>query len=366
MAALVVLSVLIWWVDDSMVEAQVGLSLLGILLMAAAVLVGPLGAGVLGILVAGLSRRPTPWSARLFNVAVASLLGVVVGMVYLAAGGWADTTSARGVTTIVRTLALPLATATVVQVVLNVALIVGILRITQAVPIRVTVGRLLRSTGLMGAGSWLLAVLLVTLWQPAGLGAISVVILLVPLIGVQWVLAQVSASLRMQEQSVELLVAAIELRLPHLQGHAARVAALSERMADQAGLSIESIRDVQLAARLHDLGQATRSPLDPALDPMDLAVRVERAQRAAELLSGLPFLAGAVAILRRFGRIDHTSTDESAIVTLAAAYDRLAIEGDDVRIEDVLDQPWITGPADPRVVEALSRSIERAHAGAGT
>lgn len=357
---LIVLSVIIWSVGENLVESQVGISLLGILLLAAAVVVGPLGAGLIGVVVTAVSRVRTPWSARLFNMAVSGLLGVVAGAVYASAGGTSHAAVIRGLGALTREVALPLLVAVGAQAVVNVVLIAGIMRVSQGVPVRLTVSRLMLTTGALSLGYAVLATLLVILWLPAGLGPVSVVLLLAPLMGAQWVLGQYAAQKRTQEQSLGLLVAAIELRLPHLVGHAERVGQLSGRMAEHLGLRVSEVRDVQRAGLLHDLGQIALPPKAEETDREVLrSARAAQRDRGAQMLEGVGFLEGAAALLSQdSGAADHPVGRE--IVALAAAYDMaVVVQGRELTVAEFCVDHGQVRPLSPRVVDALNWCVSR-------
>jgi hypothetical protein len=362
--ALAVLSAIIWSVGENLVESQVGITLLGILLLAAAVVVGPLGAGLVGVLVAGVSRVRTPWSARVFNMAVSGLLGVVAGVVYSAAGGSSQAAALRGLGPVTAELAIPLLVAVGAQAVVNVILIAGIMRVSQGVPLRLTASRLFLTTGALSLGYAVLATLLVILWLPAGLGAVSVVLALAPLMGAQWALGQYAAQKRTQEQSLELLVAAIELRLPHLVGHAARVGQLAGRLAEHLGLGAAEVRDIERAGLLHDLGQIAlpRSGPRPAPRPDGST----HAGRGAQMLVGVAFLRGAAALLAGGSRVTDRPTG-SEIVALAAAYDMaVGVHQRDLSVAEFCLEFDPTQSLPVRLTEALAWCVARPRSGTST
>lgn len=366
LVALIAFSVLIWSVGENLVESQLGISLQGILLLTSAVILGPLGAGLIGLLVAGVSRGRTPWPARVFNMGVLGLLGVVAGATYAVAGGTMAVQELHGLGPVARDLGLPLLVADAAQAVVNVLLIAGIMRLSQEVPVRLTLARLLLTTGALSVGYGVLAILLVLLWLPAGLGPLSILLLLAPLVGAQWALAQYAAQKRTQDQSLDLLVAAIELRLPHLAGHAARVGELAGRMAEHLGLGPSEVWAIRGAGLLHDLGQVA---LPPELLEMQRGtqrpVHSPHPRRGAQMLHGVAFLHGVVEIFRADEILDGTRPLGADIVALAAAYDMaVQVEGRELSVESFCAQ-WPRAEHLPRrVIDALQWGVARAPSGA--
>ncbi len=364
LAALVLLSAVIWLIGDNRVDAQTGISLVGILLLASAVFLGPLGAGLFGLLVAGLSRGRQPWSARLFNMALSALLGVGAGLTYAAMGGTTDPERLRGLVPAARELGWPLLVADAAQALLNVALIAGIMRISQGVPVRLTASRLVVTSGALTVGYAVVAFLLVMLWLPAGLGPVSVVLVFVPLLGAQWALGQYTAQLRAQEEQLDLLVAAIDLRLPHLAGHARRVGQLCGRMAEHLGLGPAEVRDIARAGLLHDLGHVGVPPAMNRFEAMSDRDRgVPPRVPGSQLIADVPFLSGTVTILRRH-EAGHPVLGErpgdlaATIVAMASAYDMWSIvEGSGGDVDNFIAE---TSPAgSPRVLDALRWTAAR-------
>ena len=95
---------------------------------------------------------------------------------------------------------------------------------------------------------------MVVLWGPAGLGWASVFLILPPLLVAQWAYGQYSEEVKGHERALDVLVAAVEAKAPHLVGHSGRVAELSASMAEHLGLRAQLVADVRVAGMLHDLG----------------------------------------------------------------------------------------------------------------
>ena len=358
--ALLALSAPLWLVGDTQLTDNVTLSLVSVVLLAAAVILGPLGAGLLGVVVVGLTRERMPLWARLFNMAISGLLGVAGGWAYAAAGGTLDPSPLRGPADLVRELAGPLLVADLTQAVLNVLLIGGIMRAAQGVPLRLQAARLLLTSGPVYVGYGILAFLLIVLWFPAGLGPLSVLLLLGPLLGAHWTYRQYTAQRHAQEQSLHVLVGALEHKHPELVGHSDRVADLSARTAEHLGLGVSEVGDIRRAAMLHDLGRLAHPSPSVLQGPPTTHIATARLDRAAQMVEGLSFLAGAHDILDQLGRAGTPESLARQIIVAAAAADMaLTFDDDPLAVSRVLGELRDEGAVSARVLDALTWTLDR-------
>lgn len=337
------------WAVGSVGLGGLNVSFFGVILLAAAVVIGPGGAGLLGLIVGALARDDQPWRARVFNMGNAAAIGFVGGWAYRLAGGVVPEAGDAG-RSLVAEMAVPLLAATLAQVVVNLVLLAAIVRTATGVPVGVQIQRMLPATLLSYTGYGLLAFLLIVLWLPAGLGVLSLLMLLAPLLGARWAFMQYVEERAAQEETIELLVAAIETRQPSLAGHAERVAALAVRMGEHLGFSASSLIDIRRAGMLHELGVV--------IAPQVPTTQGEPAG-AVTLLRELPFLAPAAELVVDLARPVPTTLDAS-VVAAAHRYDQLTQA--DARIP--LDRDTAIGyvrreGAPERVVEALVRSLAR-------
>ena len=203
-------------------------------------------------------RGPLSLRARVFNLGMFATLGVLGGYAYLAAGGRPTAAGLVGAGRSCAQIGVPILVADLVQVAVNLVLIVGV---DPAGRRRVRCGRrrasCSRSTGPAYLGYGVIAFLMVVLWEPAGLGPSSVVLVLAPLFVARWAYAQYAEEAKGHEQTLDVLVASVEAKAPHLAGHSARVADLSAHMAEHLGLRGQAVADIRVAGMLHDLGLTT-------------------------------------------------------------------------------------------------------------
>ena len=340
------------WAVGSVGLGGLNVSFFGVILLAAAVVIGPGGAGLLGLIVGALAREGQPWRARVFNMGNAAAIGFVGGWAYRAAGGVVPEAGDAG-RSLVAEMALPLLAATVAQVVVNVVLLAAIVRTATGVPLGVQLQRMLPATLLSYTGYGLLAFMLIVLWLPAGLGVFSLLMLLAPLLGARWAFLQYVEERAAQEETIELLVAAIETRKPTLAGHAERVAALSVRMGEHLGFS--ALSDIRRAGMLHDLGVVAAPSTTATTEPSG----------PLALLRGLPFLAPAAELVVDLSRPVPTTLD-AAVVAAAHRYDELTqpAAGHELDRDSAVARLSREGAPD-RVVDALVRTLARTPVGEG-
>ena len=346
---------------------------------AAAVIVGPVGAGIVGAVAMLAKVTSGPKVATAFNVAMMSGLGVAGGLVYLGAGG--DDVRARDMSAvdILLHVGLPLVVTDVTQCLLNALLIALVLRVSSGSPIRTRVLILLSTSGLAYIGYGVIGFLLVVLWIPAGVGWFAGVLVLAPLLVARWAFDQYGEELKAHERTLRALVTAVETKVPHNVGHSERVARLSEWMAEDLGLTPKEIQDVRTAGMLHDVG-LVRVPGRilrgrKALDDDDLVLLADHALGGVELIRDIEFLVGSTeGIAHHHERYDGRGyprglegTDiplAARIIAVADLFDCLTTDRAHrgaMSATEALDAVTQRsgGHLDPRVVAALGKVLGR-------
>lgn len=323
-----------WQGSSGTADNRVNLSFSSIVLVASMALVGPAGAGVVGIVVGPLQRGRQPWRARLFNTGMYAALGVCGALVYRAAGGATDARDLMGTWEIVSLVGIPILIADVAQAVMNLVLIAGVVRLSQGVPMRTQVWRLLVTSGPNQLGYGVIAFILVVLWEPVGLGPVSVVLVLPPLLVARWAFAQYAEEVKGHERTLDVLVAAVESKAPHLAGHSARVAQLSVHMAESLGLSPAVVADIRAAGMLHDLGLTTLPTSTVRRESMGDSIALsDYPRRGARLVQEVGFLAGSVDAVAHHREAVGSGAEGAAlglpalVVGLADEYDLLTEVG---------------------------------------
>ncbi len=84
---LVLMGIASWILREPDVGSRVGFSFLSIILLAAIVIVGPVGCAIIGALSMGLEPARQPARVRIFNAAMTAFWAGLGGLVYVAVGG---------------------------------------------------------------------------------------------------------------------------------------------------------------------------------------------------------------------------------------------------------------------------------------
>lgn len=155
--------------------------------------------------------------------------------------------------------------------------------------------------------------------------------------------------------TIGALAHAAELDRPHDSGHARRVADLAVAVGRRMGLSSRELERIGYAALLHDIGRMG--------DIGDDASGVH-AQRGAEIVASVPFLAGVAPLIGR--PVGEDAIDQpvgAEIVRVCSHYDRLRADiGAQRALEELSAEP---GRPSDRVLEILTEVVRNPHAKVG-
>jgi hypothetical protein len=174
-----------------------------------------------------------------------------------------------------------------------------------------------------------------------------------PLLAAWYAFERLDSATRSYRQTIESLAMAPELGGMVPAGHSERVAVLAAAVGDQVGLSASDVRDLEMAALLHHLGQVT-------LDEPDDVSGVENSEVAAvtgAMLRDIRPLAAA-------GDIVAGDTDDPKrrlavqVLRIASEYDDLTVRDNvpgDLALESLRSAPSYV--YDERVVRALERAV---------
>jgi putative nucleotidyltransferase with HDIG domain len=260
--------------------------------LAAVVLVGPLGAALVGT-VAVLSVRPgLPLVKRLFNGAQFALCGYAAGEVYLLAGGPAAPPVDR-----VADLIGPYAAAAAVFVPLNVLQMAIMLRLASVVrgdqlPVRDTARFFASYLGYATFG-----LLIAGLW--ATVQSISAVLVLLPMFVARWAFGQYRAQERSYEATMAALCQAVETKDYYTRGHCMRVSKAATMIAEEIGMGGERLRAIRYAGMLHDVGKlgvpTKVLQKEGSLTEEEFAAIQLHPMRGLEIVRGIDFLDEAFA-----------------------------------------------------------------------
>lgn len=332
---LLLLAVLAWWFGAVELPGRLRLSFTGIILLASMALLGPSGAGIVGTVIGPFDSGPAPVRARIFNAGMFATLGVAGGTAFVVAGGDPGGPYTTGTWQVMRHIGIPMLVADVTQFAINMVLLAIVVRLAAGLSMRTRVAQVFGASAPAQLGYGAIAFIMVVLWGPAGLGSASVFLVLPPLVVAQWAYRQYAEELKGHERALDVLVAAVEAKAPHLVGHSARVAELSASMAEHLGLRAQVVADTRTAGMLHDLGLTTL-PTGLVRSTGVIGGRGLRGYpaRGVQLLRGLSFLSGALDAIGRHreavtpGLQNGTELGVTALVVgLADEYDLLTEVG---------------------------------------
>jgi hypothetical protein len=220
-------------------------------ILAAAVLVGPVGAALIGGSVLFTARRAPSVLQRVFNSGMFALSGYLPGQVYLAMGGRVGVPSTSSIPKLIGLFAV----VAVVHIIVNYSLLEGALWLTKD-PGRSgghgLAGLDLR-LGLTELGYCAFGLPIAALWGK--MGPFTPVIVLIPLFVARWAVAQFAAQQRAYEATVSALCQAVETKDFYTRGHSDRVSRGSVMIAREIGMHGERVEALRFAGMLHDVGK---------------------------------------------------------------------------------------------------------------
>lgn len=321
LGVLTFLGALTWWLPSTSSDGRIHFTADNVVVLAAIPIVGPLGVGVVGLVMAVLTRRRIALHRRVFNMAMSSSAAMVGGIAYDFAGGSLNVSHLHGTLDLVVHVGFPIVVADAANLVANALLVAGVLRLSAGVPLQLQLVDMLTSSGVTQFAYGVIAFIIVVMWLPGELGPVAVLVGLAPLAGARWALLQYGEERDARERALGALVTAIETRAPILDGHSGRVSATAGLMAQELGLGPKEVADIRTAGLLHALGRVIVAPGREDTDRADSA-----ALRGAAMLESLPFLQGASAVMVEVAKAGETESPPSLaahIVRVADNYDLL-------------------------------------------
>ncbi|GAA1802753.1 hypothetical protein [Nostocoides veronense] len=244
-----------------------------------------------------------------FNAAMSVVVGMAGLLAYWSLRGPVLVDGAAAGAPVVVHIGWALLLANLLQLVVNAWLISLVQWASRAVALADQFRALILRSGLTYLATGSLSILIVTVWQIAGGGPGSIVLLLPCLVAARWALGHERAEDLMQVRVVDTLNAAIDARFPGAAAHSADVARLAEWLAEEIDLGPSRSEDLALAGALY------------RLDSLSTPRGVEPAPRPARALTEVDFLQGILPILehRRDGASTSTAT-AGRVISVAEAY----------------------------------------------
>ncbi|MBV2362697.1 HD-GYP domain-containing protein [Streptomonospora nanhaiensis] len=342
--------------------------------LAAIVLVGPVGVAVATFFSTPFILRRQNFVKRLFNGGQYALAGYAAGHVYLALGGelgppqhddfpWA---------------LVPFCAALLVHSAINGALMGGLMWYLGVVhlrrPHRIR-WRTLATLELASLGYGMLGLFIAAIWGVVG--ALAILLVLLPLFIARWAFDQCVAEQRAHEATLATLCQAVETKDYYTRGHCMRVAKASAMIAQELGMHAERVQTIRYAGMLHDVGKLgvpTKVLQKPGkLTEEEYAAIQLHPMRGYEIVREIGFLDEALAgIMHHHERMDgrgypmglagHDIPEFARIISVADAFDCMTSTRSYRKarsIEEAIDELRRgAGPQfDPTMVDALIAAV---------
>lgn len=325
--------------------------------LAAVVLVGDVGAAIVGA-TAVLSVRPgLALHKRLFNGAQFAVCGHSAGLVYALLGGPSDVPSIEGFPALLG----PFMGAAAVYVVFNVLLfgamlwLAGGLRASE-LSLRALVQPLGSYFGYATFG-----LLIVGLW--ATVQSISAVLVLLPLFIARWTFGQYRAQQRSYDATIAALCQAVETKDFYTRGHCTRVSSAATMIAQEIGMGSERTKAIGYAGMLHDVGKlgvpTKVLQKEGTLTEEEFAAIQLHPMRGLEIVRGIDFLDEAFA-----GIMHHHERQDGRGYPMGLAGAEIPEFARVIAVADAFDS--MTSDRSYRKAKSIDEALAELRKGAGT
>jgi HD domain len=303
--------------------------------LAAVVLLGPLGAAMVGAVSVLSLRRQLLLARRLFNGAMTALSGYAAGLAFVAMHGMVEAPEPADFPKIIE----PFAVAAVVHVLANHCLIWGVLRLNRPgrrAPRRAKMESSLALLLASDLGYAAFGLVIAALW--AVVGWFAAVVVLVPLFVARWAMGQFAEQQRAYAATMAALCQAVETKDFYTRGHSERVSRGSGMIARQIAMRPERVDAIMYAGMLHDVGKLgvptkVLQKTGPLTEEEYAAIQLHP-MRGLEIVREIGFLTEALAgIMHHHERVDgrgypmgfagHEIPEFARIIAVADAFDSM-------------------------------------------
>jgi hypothetical protein len=273
--------------------------------LAAAILLGPWGAALVG-LTGAFNYQPGGLALvkRVFNGAELALSLFCCGLAYELLGG----PHTLAITDFPEVLVSVVGAAATYSLV-NALLVSGVLVTAEDLTPRVA-WRRTAAPIISYLGYGMFGLLMVVLWS-TDVSALAAVLVLLPLMVARWTFTQYIEERAAYDRTVRTLVQAVEMKDYYTRGHSERVSNGAVMIAKRLGMRDDRTESLRFAGILHDIGKLgvpTRLlQKSGALSPEEFAAIQLHPVRGVEMVRDIHFLAEAYeGILHHHERVDGT------------------------------------------------------------
>jgi hypothetical protein len=350
--------------------------------LAAAVLLGPLAAALVGaVSVLSVKRRVQfvkrrhELAERMFNGAMNALSGLLAGATYVALGGQLGEPQPNCFPKII----LPFAAAATTHVIANQILIWGVYQLSGG-------RQMLRREALESSlplllvsdlGYAALGLVIASLWTV--IGPSSAVIVLIPLFVARWAMGQFAEQQRAYSATMKALCQAVETKDYYTRGHGDRVSLGAVMIAGQIGMGADRTEAIKFAGMLHDVGKLgvptkVLQKTGPLTEDEFAAIQLHP-MRGLEIVREIGFLNEALAgIMHHHERIDGRGypmgfagreiPEFARIIAVADAFDSMTSTRSYREAKSISEavaelRRGMDTQFDPLIVEAFIGALER-------
>ncbi|HEX4659611.1 MAG TPA: HD-GYP domain-containing protein [Streptosporangiaceae bacterium] len=328
--------------------------------LAAVVLLGPLGAALVGAVSLISLRRKTLLAERVFNGGMYAVAGFAAGNAFVHLGGHVGLPSPGNFPAII----WPFAAAAAAHVLVNQGLIWGVLQMTRYE------GRASRRIQLESSPSLLVAsdlgyaalgLVIAALWTV--IGPFAAALVLVPLFVARWAMGQFAEQQRAYAATMAALCQAVETKDFYTRGHSERVSRGSGMIARQIGIRGDRAEAIMFAGMLHDVGKLgvptkVLQKTGPLTEEEFAAIQLHP-MRGLEIVREIGFLNEALAgIMHHHEKLDGTG------YPMGFAGDEIPEFARVIAVADAFDS--MTSTRSYREARRMSEAIDELRKGAGS
>jgi HD-GYP domain-containing protein (c-di-GMP phosphodiesterase class II) len=344
--------------------------------LASVVLLGPVGAAIIGFVAALSMRRGLIAAQRLFNGGMFSLSAYAAGWTFVALHGHVSVPGRSAFPAIIGEFAA----AAAVHVIVNHMLLAGVLWLTPSeagAGRKMKIGPDLAPLMLSDLGYAAFGLLIAALWSVVG--PFAAILVAIPLFVARWAIGQYAAQQRAYEATMAALCKAVETKDFYTRGHSERVSRGSSMLATEIGMRADRLEAITYAGMLHDVGKlgVPTKVLQKSgkLTEEEYAAIQLHPMRGLEIVREIGFLDEALAgIMHHHERIDGRgyplglAGDEipefARVIAVADAFDSMTSTRSyrgARRIDEAIAElrKWSGSQFDPALVDAFVRALER-------
>jgi hypothetical protein len=332
--------------------------------LAGVVLLGPVGAALVGAVSVLSLRRQPRLAGRLFNGGMYALAGYLAGQAF----AFMDPRYKFGPPhrSDFPAILIPFAAAAVVHVLVNLLLMWGVLRVSQGrgqaggqqLAMESSLPLLLVSDLGFAALGLVVAALFAVMF-----GGVAALLVLVPLFVARWAMGQFAEQQRAYAATMAALCQAVETKDFYTRGHSERVSRGSGMIARQIGMRPDRAEALVFAGMLHDVGKLgvptkVLQKAGPLTEEEYAAIQLHP-MRGLEIVREIGFLNEALAgIMHHHERIDGRG------YPMGFAGDEIPEFARIIGVADAFDS--ITSTRSYRKARTVAQGVEELRKGAGS